>query len=31
MTQSRFPTHTFDFAPESLKENLATVKKNNGG
>ena len=31
MTQSHFPIHTIDSAPESLKENLATVKKNNGG
>ena len=31
MTKSHFPIHTIDSAPESLKENLATVKKNNGG
>ncbi|WP_373713694.1 carboxymuconolactone decarboxylase family protein [Streptococcus sp.] len=31
MTQSHFPIQTIDSAPESLKENLATVKKNNGG
>lgn len=31
MSTSQFPIHTIETAPENLKDNLATVKKNNGG
>ncbi|HEM6239114.1 TPA: carboxymuconolactone decarboxylase family protein, partial [Streptococcus suis] len=31
MTQDFFPIHTLDTVRPDLKENLETVKKNNGG
>lgn len=31
MPKSQFPIHTIETAPESLKDRLITVKKNNGG